>query len=148
MILKTTVTSEGPSFLFFCLYVIASSAKTHLETWFSCACASLYLLDSHTICQVTIKEPSWFFRTIMLHLVNTHMAHLIDTWPVCICLYLDIFLWSKYNLLVICSSTTTVKSVSRKAQSGDKMFIKLYALLNRSEQVQEALETWKLRTAQ
>jgi len=44
-------------------------------------------------------------------------------------------------MLVICSSTRTVKSVSRKAQSGEKMFMKLDALLNKLEQEQETLET-------
>lgn len=77
------------SFLPICHCIVC---KTHLEAWFSCACTSLYLFDSQTICQVTLKEPSWLFRTITLYLVNTLMAHLVNTWPMHVCLYLDIFL--------------------------------------------------------
>lgn len=98
------------------------------------------LFDSHTICQMIVKEPRWLFRTITLHLVNTCMAHLVNTWPMHICLHLELFLWNEYNLLVIYSPTRTVKSVSRKAHSGEMMFIKLYALCSKSEEEQEALE--------
>lgn len=45
----------------------------------------------------------------------------------------DIFLWNEYNLLWLYSSTRTVKSASRKAQPGEMVFFKLYALLNKSE---------------
>lgn len=73
-------------FFFFFLSFIASSANTHLEAWFSYACTSLHLSETNTICQVTIKEPHWLFKTIQLHLVNTYTAQLLNTWPMHTCL--------------------------------------------------------------